>query len=192
MKKITYLILSLLLLYGCFPSEPTVVDRGALPDSALKYVPYKNGETYRFVHSNGQEINFKATREKHKEQTSCDCFCEYIYEYEVDNTILVPDYPIFSFNFRIDNLDEASNNCYGTIGKSGLYIPTTENDFYYNCEKADSIKINSKYYYQVFKFKQNLNNYADNEVYIDSVYYNYEKGILKILLSNNENYTLYE
>ena len=192
MKKVIYLIFSFLF-YGCLPCDTIMIENGALPDSALKYVPYINGKTYKFKHSNGLVINYKTTRETHEEWTSCAECCEYEYHYEVNSTILIPDYPIFNFQFQIDNLDTLNYNCYASIGKYGFYIPTNnefDNDYY---EQVDSVKIDSVYYYQVFKLKSNYDNYYSRDsIYVDSIYYSYDKGIIKILLSNNENYILYE
>ncbi|MBI9069169.1 MAG: hypothetical protein JEZ09_17870 [Salinivirgaceae bacterium] len=192
MKKLIYLIFSILL-YGCLPCDTIMIENGALPDSTLKYVPYVNGKTYKFKHSNGLKVNYKTTRETHEEWTSCAECCKYEYHYEVNSTILIPDYPIFEFQFQIDNRDTLNYNCYASIGKYGFYIPTNNEydiDYY---EQVDSVQIDSVYYYQVFKLKSNYDNYYSRDsIYVDSIYYSYDKGIIKILLSNNENYTIYE
>ena len=191
-EKVIYLFFSFLL-YGCWPCNTIMIENGALPDSALKYVPYVNGETYKFKHSNGLEINYKTTRETHEEWTGCAECCEYEYHYEVNSTILIPDYPIFNFQFQIDNQDTLNYHCYASVGKYGFHIPTN-NEFdidYY--EKVDSVKINSVYYYQVFKIKSHYENYySQDSIYVDSLYYNYLNGIIKIVMSNEESFTLYE
>jgi len=192
MKKWIYLIFSVLL-YGCWPCDTIMIENGKLPDSALKYVPYINGETYKFKHSNGLEINYKTTRETYEEWTSCSECCKYEYHFEINSTILTPDYPIFNLQFQIDNRDTLNYQCYASIGKYGFYIPTNnEHDIDYY-EQVDSVQIDSVYYYQVFKLKSNYDNYYSRDsIYVDSIYYSYDKGIIKILLSNNENYTIYE
>lgn len=191
MKRWIYLIF-IFLLFGCWPCDTVVVENGKLPDAALKYVPYIDGETYKFKHSNGLVINYKTNRETYDERTGCSECCEYAYHFEINSTILTPDYPIFNFQFQIDNQDTSNIQCNAAIGKNGFYIPTgNELDIAY-FEKVDSIKIDTVYYYQVFKLKSNGNYYIQDSISVDSLYYNYEKGIIKIIMSNNESFTLCE
>lgn len=190
-KKWFYVIIALSL-GGCWPCDTIKVENEPLPESALGFVPYKNGDTYSFRHSNGLVINYKTTRETHEEWSGCSECCKYEYRYEVNSTRLVPDYPVFTLQFEIDNLDTSNFHCFASIGKYGFYVPIND-EFSGGVEKVDSVKVDSEYYYQVFKLKSNHDNYYfQDSIYVDSMYYNYENGIIKILLSNGENYTIYE
>jgi hypothetical protein len=192
MKKWIYIII-VLFLSGCWPCDTIMVENGPLPDSALGYVPYKNGGTYSFRHSNGLVINYNTTRETLEAWSGCSECCKYEYHYEVNSTRLVPDYPVFTLQFQIDNQDTLNFHCHASIGKYGFYVPTNNEFGIGNFEKFDSVKVDSEYYYQVFKLKSNHDNYYfQDSIYVDSMYYNYENGIIKILLSNGENYTIHE
>lgn len=192
MKRIIYLIISILL-YGCWPCDSIIVENGTLPKSALKYVPYLDGNTYKFKHSNGFVISYKTNRKTEKVLERCEHCCKYKYSYEVNTTKLITNYPVFNLEFNIDNFDTLNYSCYATIGQGGFNIPIN-NDFDRELyQKVDSIKIGSEYYYQVFKMKSNNFGYdSQSSIYVDSLYYNYEKGVIKIILSNNENYTIQE
>ena len=62
-----------------------------------------------------------------------------------------------------------------------------------NYEVLDSLKINDRYYRDVFKLKADAS-YYDSEglIHADTYYYNYEKGLLGVIMSNGEKYWLYE
>jgi hypothetical protein len=56
----------------------------------------------------------------------------------------------------------------------------------------DSLEVNDHTYYNVFEFI-NQNQYQDKEdIHAKSLYYNYEKGVIAIYMSNGEKYMLYE
>lgn len=181
-----------LLFFGCFPCDPPAkVEIGPLSDSALLMLPYVNGETYSFRHSNGFVVNFNAERLTHDEWTYCHHCCEYIYHYEVDNTVLATDYPIFNINFRIDNANEPNLYFQAIFSRARFYIPTFTDELDY-FEFADSLKVNDTFYYNVFKLKSDAYGYPSQEIFVDSMYFSYEKGIIKILMSNDEDYTIFE
>jgi len=180
----------ILLLNGCIPCDTVIIENGPLPDSALRFVPYQNGKIYKFRHSKGLVINFDTYRETREEWTHCAECCSYEYHYEVNSTRLTPNYPIFDFYFEISNRDTSYFECYTTIGKYGFYIPTADFQLDY-FEKVDSLIIDSVTYKDVFKLNSDYGSYYDKDsIYADSLYYNYEYGILKILMSNGESYEI--
>jgi hypothetical protein len=188
MKKWIYLI-PVLILSSCWPCDTVIIENGTLPDAALKFIPYQNGETYQFQHSNGLIINFESIRETREEWTYCTECCKNEYHFEVNSTILIPDYPVFDFQFEISNEDTALYICNAFIGRNGFVIPTSEvqYDFF---ERVDFIVIDSKCYYEVWKLKSYGSYYNEDTVYADSLFYNYDFGILKILMSNGEYYKI--
>lgn len=189
MRNSIYILL-IVFLYGCPPCDtvPVTIDNGSLPVSALKFVPYQSGETYRFKHSNGLVIKFKTFRETREEREErCTECCSYV-QYEVNSTWLTSDYPIFDFYFSISNRDTSYYNCYASIGKYGFNIPTADfhPDYF---SRVDSMMIDSFYYRDVFKLKSHYGSYNNSDsIYADSLFYNYEHGILKIIMSNGESY----
>ena len=63
-----------------------------------------------------------------------------------------------------------------------------------NYEMLDSLKVNGRYYHDVFKLKSELVDYYEEEgsIHADTYYYNYENGLLGVVMSNGEKYWLYE
>lgn len=191
MRKILLLLLPVLLT-GCWPCETTLIDNGPLPDSVLKYIPYENGSVYKFKHSNGLVVGYETARETTGERSYCVECCKYEYKYESNHTELKPDYPIFNIQFDIDNQDTAYIQLYASVGKYGFYIPTNTYDDYMYYEKVDSLLVDTAWYYQVYKLKSNYDDYYTPDlIYVDSIYYNFNNGILKIIMSNDESYTIY-
>ena len=176
-------------LYGCpVFSEKTIVDNGPLPDSAKLVVPYKNGEDYKFKFSNGLVINFTAEREivDAIDNGCAECF-NFEQHYQRDIIKLIPDYPLFDISFEINNLDTTEISCDLVIGNNYYYIPTNEQKTSY-IEQFDSLLIDSVFYKNVFKLYPNYFN--NKQTLTDSLYYNYKFGILKLIKSNNETYTI--
>jgi len=193
MSRNHLLIIILILLFGCNPCDDSItIDNGKIPEKVLKYVPYQNGQIYKFKHSAGLIIEFTTIRQSRDEYSWCEECCKYNYKYEVNSTTLTPDYPIFDFGFEISNLDTTYYSFIARVGKYQFYIPTSANSSEYY-EFADSILINDKLYFDVFKLKSNYGSYYDKDsLFADSLYYNYELGIIKIKMSNGEKYEIYE
>jgi len=183
------LILLLMLLPSCRPCEPVTIDLGDLPEEALLFVPYQNGQTVSLKHSAGQVIHYAVSRQTKEERFSWTESCvEYVFE--VNSTILTADYPIFNFRFDISNEDTLNYICTAYIGYNSFVIPTFENGYDY-FEKADSIVLDTTTYYDVFKLTSYDSNYDNSDsIRPDTLYYNYETGILKITMTNEEYYQI--
>lgn len=191
MKKIILILLPLIL-SSCWPCkiEPILIENGNLPDSILSYIPYQQDSVYKLQHSNGLILNFGATRSTYDEWTSCDHCCDYEYHYEINQTNLTTDYPLFDIQFWIDNQDTSYYSCHLSVGNSSFFLPILDSD-YKNSNNFDSINLNSMVYYDVLKLESNYGNYYDKDsIYIDSLYYNTTYGILKLLISNGESYEI--
>jgi len=187
---ITIAILSLL--NSCRPPcNPIPVENGPIPDKALACVPYKDGETYKLIHTEGLVIEFASTRKTTQQWSECTECCKYEYHYETNHTLLIPDYPIFNIEFYISNMDTSYIQCYGTAGKYGFGIPTQPEQQYPYYKQIDSMFINSEYYYDIFGFKTDNGYSYQDSIRVDSIFYNYEFGIVKILMSNGETYSVY-
>lgn len=123
--KLLFLMLSAAILYGCDPPAPIMVDLGDIPKSIRQLVPYKDGSVYRFRHSQGAVIEFNAVREVRKTQTNCIEFCDKIYEYEEDITLLQPDYLLFSPVLRITSRDTVSYTFEIDLAGGFCIVPTS-------------------------------------------------------------------
>lgn len=193
MNKMLLIIFSILSI-RCTPrcEEPIIIDRGKISERVLSYVPYQNGQTYRFQHSAGLVIIFDSKRQSRNQKIMCEECCTSIYNYEVNSTTLTPDYPIFDFGVEILNADTANIHFTARVGHYQFYIPTPLNEAKNN-GFVDSVLIKDKVYYNVFKLKSNSYNYDKIEkISADSLYYNFQQGILQITMSNGEKYTIYE
>ena len=184
------LIFVVVLLYGCPPCETITLDNGPLPDSLLALVPYQDGNTYSFQHSNGQVINYTAQRATEKELMHCDHCCDYNYNYEINTTKLTPDYPVFNIHLMLSNSDTIYPEFSCSIGKYFLNIPHAGNRYSVYFDYADSLQIGNKFYKEVYKIKSYNHYQYDEPVKVDSVFYNYTDGIILIKMSNEEYYRI--
>jgi hypothetical protein len=188
LRQILYFVIPILLaitLTSC-PSEKCVEDDfGLLDESLCLKIPYQDGEIYYFKHSGGKIIPFTATRQvKSKTVEEYHKFSCYRYTYETDETVLEPDYPIptislsVSSNYHIVSIYHGHSNFEYS---DSSYIPVIF---------RDTLWIDSIQYTDV----KVLKSYSWREApdYADSLYYNSDHGILKILMKYGEYYTLYK
>ena len=192
MQKTVYLLVFLIFMLACRPCEVTTIELPNITDTLLAKIPYKNGNSIIMEHSQGKSMEFVVNRKSSKEQTSCEHCCKYNYIYEVDETDLITNYPIFSISFSISGLDTTNYYIGSYIGNSNVTIPTSYNktNNYNDAKLEDSILIKDKKYYNVFKIKSSVNDFYKDILFVDSVYYNYKFGLIKIIMSNEETYTL--
>ncbi len=188
--KLLFLLPLVLLLTGCPRCRPVYFNNGPLPEKALAYVPYKDGEVYKFRHSAGHIIRFTCSRFNQTAQTHCEECCSTVFNYMVNTTWLEPDYPLFNIQIDIANPDTSYLYCSAYLG-AGFNIPVNPQDTIL-AQKTDSVFVDSTWYYDVFLLKSYPGDFLDlGEIYVDSLYYNYQNGILKIIMSNNETYTIF-
>jgi len=190
--KLRYLLviaLLPLLVCSCGCDEPTIIDMGLIPDSILSQVPYQDGQIYPFTHSGGKVISFTAQRTSRDEYLYCDRCCDdYSYRYQVNETVLTPDYPVFPFRIQLNSLDSA---CYAhmiSIGNCSFHLLARNPDAYH-FDYADSLQFNGKWYPGVYSLK-NTDSYwmIQDSIRPDSLYYNFRSGIIKIVMTNGEYY----
>lgn len=176
------------LLYGCGCDAPDIVDLGRLPDSVLTQVPYQNGQTYTFRNSRGQLFNFSATRASHDEYLECDQCCKIAYKFQVNETIMTPEYPLFDLTVQLSSLDSTDYGHYIWVGAYLFYLPKKDYSEA-GIQYVDSIQLNSRWFYDVYQIT-----YPDDPIYVsDSIYpsrlyYNFSSGIIQIKLNNGEYY----
>lgn len=187
-KLLLFLVPSLFLLWGCPPCDRETIDKGKLSEYALLYVPYTNGDTLTLQHSGGKLIRYAIRRETQQVTNTCAECCDEIIS-EENLTTITPDYPIFSISVSITEYDSNYVNCTVSIGKNAFYISSDSSI----SKPKEKLVVNEKTYRQVYQLKSYSNSYYSNDsIYADSMYYNCEKGIIQIIMSNNEKYTLYE
>jgi hypothetical protein len=196
--KLLLLSSFLFLLTACpICREETVEkDLGELPENILDLVPYQDEETYHLIHSAGQVINYSSTRETTDYQYFCEHCCKYTYITDRNTATMTPDYPIFTIKTEIgctgeDKLGQISYYIYlELVDLAYSYIPTSLDTFHEDI-LVDSLVQDGVIYQNVYKLK--LNNYnTSGDITADSLYYNYEKGIIKIKMTNDETYKIQE
>lgn len=193
MKKHFFILFLFPFLYGCpVCNKPTkIVNIGPVPDSLYVLVPYQDSIFYKFIHSNGYIVSFKTSRmtETVTDFDGCECGCSEIRNYYRNSTIMVSDYPAITIQLYIVHYDSLFSDF-------DIYIKNNyfENGDYlkkvFTKTKTDSTLVNGKYYKDVFVFRNN-NRYNNQNPFADSLYYNKEKGIIKIFMKNEESYTIY-
>jgi hypothetical protein len=190
MKRIfILLIFTVPFFYGCpIRCDQIEVQTSTLNELSARQVPYVDGGSYSLKHSAGKTINFSCARKITDEISHCYECCQE-FKYQVDETILTPDYPIPSITLRIMSDEENRSNMSVHFGRSYFIVPVNwENEM-----KVDSIEIGNKFYHDVYRLKNIEYSFNNSwEDLADSLYYNKENGILKITLHNGEHYVLSE
>ncbi len=178
-----------LLAYGCGCYGPTeIIDLGRIPDSILSQVAYQDGQIYSFTHSGGKVINFMAQRTSHDEFMECERCCDFAYKYQVNETILTPDYPVSKMSIQLSSQDSTYYSHLIGIGRSGFYLTPGIPDLYPS-DYADSLLINGTWHTGVYSLK-NTDSYwvSQDSIRPDSLYYNFSSGIIRIVMTNGEYY----
>lgn len=202
MKKLVFLLIafvSVIFLIGC--KEPEVIDCGTIPEKYLATVPYEDGQTFYLQHESDRNIiPFKVMR--HREKTQIEYVHDFpihcYFNFEVDVTTCKPDYPIFDIDIHLSNAymfdslyfhepiqqKTAQLNCHNLYTLFPLIGEPTD-----QITVLDSIEVNGHTYFDVFEFVEEG---SSQDIDIKSFYYNYEKGVIAIFMSNGEKYLLYE
>lgn len=192
MKKIVLIILLIPFLYGCpYPCNGTQEDLGPLSDAALGLCPYQHEGKYKFVHNNGQVIEYNTSRIISKDEFYGFSDCGSSLKFEKCEVKLSPDYPIFKIDIVTHNIEPQMYEFIISIGFDYFKFLYSDLNGFLENNISDSLIINAKTYYNVLKLA-NLDEFSSRNQLCDSVFYNVEKGILRIKLKNGENYTRYE
>ena len=195
MKKLiamgTLPVLFLYMLVSCDVEcelQQFAVYHGEIPDSIINLVPYENGEVVNFLNADGKILTYHVVRESKQltEQIVEECYVSST-TYAVDETNLVSDSANCPIEFAITNRVEF--DFYAVkIKNTDFTIPATE--YYYQlAHVVDSMTINNVVYYNVLKetpfYFESQN--ADS-LNADTLFYNYEFGILEIDFENGERF----
>ena len=190
-KKQFFVLFLIPFLYGCpVCNKPTkIVDIGPIPDSLYKLVPYQDSSVYKFVHSNGYIVSFQTSRKTEMESTFDECGCSELLKYYRNTTTMISDYPAISIQLDIIHSDSISSSIgiriQNNYFENGNFIQKV-----FSTIKIDSTLVNGKYFKNIFVFK-NYDSYNNQTLFADSLYYNTDKGIIKIFMTNGESYSIY-
>lgn len=189
---LTLLVALVVLLQGCplFVCDPERIEYPPLSDSLRCMIPYQNAESYQFQHSAGHIITFECER---KTDTIRDCYsCSKCFISEEDVTTLKPNYPINEVRMVLRTGPmENEYEIHFVFGRNYFDIYPIENGF----TPHDSLNIGGNIYYNVYAMA-NYNHAGyyglQHQLFADSLYYNHDKGIIRITMSNDEYYQRYE
>lgn len=216
MKRILFLLTAFVAVIGftgCPNKEPEYIDLGTIPEEYLPTVPYQDGQTFYLQHESDRVvIPFKVMRYRVKAQGDNVYGFDNIYygskmepapsvyfDYEIDITTCKPDYPLFDIDIRFSNgymadsvyYDYPARHKYAQLSCHQMYasIPFIgePTDLF---KVHETFEVNGRTYYNVFEFPNE--NQDLQGIYIERLYYNYEKGVIAIYMSNGEKYLLYE
>ena len=176
---------------SCINCKSVIKDVGEIPENINSLIPYADSQTFSLKHSEGQIINFTVERHTREEFFDCHKCCAVITKFRVCALRFFPDYPIFNMRAEISNLDSVRFDIYFSIGNAFFNLDINE-EGQLNHEIIDSILIDSIWHYNIIGLKSETYSYNNEELHADSLFYNTEKGILKIIMSNAETYTLSE
>lgn len=167
----------------CTPKcdESNLVNALVFPENMEDYIPYKDHDKFTLVHNSGTEIQFEVYRNSTVETDHCDHCCDY-YTYENEQLFFTSDYPFYDIQSSITAITENEFEYRISIGEE--YFALNE-----QAPLADSVKINNRYFYDVLKLKS-YNYTDDSKREIDSLYFNYPSGILKIIEQNGDVYEI--
>jgi len=192
-KKILYFVSLpfIFLLQACpFVCNTETKTLPPLSDSVLASVPYSRNEKVLFKHSSGHVITFNCSREKKLETWSCEECCDKT-EYETDLTEMQPDYPISAITLYIVGGEDDEANLQIRFASESFELPLSHKAVI----PADSLQFGGRMFYKVYQLAAYNYNYGygvNHELYTDSLYYNFENGIIKITMTNGEYFELYE
>jgi hypothetical protein len=185
-----FILFAAILFYACPNCENEVVDWGPIPDSVKAFIPYQDGEIYSLKYSDSLIINFEAERWSVEDWAyGRGSWCPTDIRFEKEMVRLKPDYPLYDIEISIANFDSSQYHYYVYLRSQSFGLPVNPLDFDYY-EMMDSLVIDSIIYTDVFVSYSSA--YIDHQwADKDTLYYNNDFGILKLLFSNGESYTIH-
>jgi hypothetical protein len=191
MKKQFFILFLIPFLYGCpvCNKSTKIVNTVPIPDSLYKLVPYQDSTVYKFMHSNGYIVSFHTSRKTEVESMFDECGCSELHKYSRNSTIMVADYPAITIQLDIVHFDSISSS-FGISIRNNYFENRDFIQKVFSTTKPGSTFVNGKYFKDIFVFK-NYDSYNNQALFADSLYYNIDKGIIKIFMANGESYSIY-
>lgn len=191
MNKILYAtcLLMLTIVFTACPSNYEVehIYLDDLTEDVRAKIPYQQGDVVKLLHENNRTtINFTASRELINE-TENEGFYNHtkVIHYQYDIVKLTPDYPLFDINLSLCNYSQYGDEEYEIMPHISMGNETFRLDSH--CIMVDTLTLNDKEYYSVMKAYITPDDSSTTS--FDTLFYNYEYGILQIKMKNGETYT---
>jgi hypothetical protein len=191
MKTFVYIVLAMM--PGCWPCDPQTFDMGKIPQDIVDQLPYGHGDVIRLKHSGGHMITFSIDQTTEaREDIFCDECC-HTFLYEEVTTRLHPDHPVFDCSMYLNNMDTIMYFLNISIGRAYYQLPVTDSTWAYY-DRADSLQIGDRFYRDVYRlgdqYQFGTGDAHEGVIAVDSLYFNFTEGILKITMTNDESFEL--
>lgn len=204
-RNIIYLFVILLITHSCCNEDPVETARYELSDQELMLIPYNQGESISFKHSNGFEFSLYVSElivkwEEYHE--FCEWFCcpSYFFSYQIKRAKLQADYPKLNIGLSIGSTQygnyspmelvvDLNNRHFAHIHYDSAYHFVS--DTVYKAILYESIIINDKVYSDVVEKFFDYHYYVqDTSILLPkSILFN-RLGVLQIKMSNDETYSI--
>ncbi len=207
MKRFLLFFLLGNLLGSCCNEEPEEKEKHGLSGEELKMIPYGLNGQIPFKHSGGHEFEFMVTQntlkwEKIYDECEWTCCGQDYISYQVKTTVLECPYPNLRLEWNMQALPYMSatgyyqkaiefninQRHYLAIGYKapGQFISDSTSYFH------DSLQLNGHIYENVIEKTFGFHTFLDDTSVqkFESIFYNQNKGLLQVNMSNDEKYFL--
>lgn len=183
----------------CCNEESIETERVLLSEKEKNLIPYKINQTIKFQHSNGFNFDFQVINDEYSlfEDNYCDECCggEFTsYQERIVNlksTVLN-----LNITLKINSLENINNSKIldVSINNSSGFI-NYDNNFQFDCSQSNcldeftlhNIKFNDVI---IIKLEKNWFINENNTLFPEKIVYNSNFGIIQIVMSNNETYSI--
>lgn len=166
------------------------IDMGDIPSEIKECVPYQDGDTVKFIDSQGNVHLFNVIRafEYHETSKDFNCHINYI-KYQTDSLQLKSDTYNRVIIFEGSNYHPSGLNIihsYSMDFKTRYFIVPISDKAKNSVDQLDSLIVNGEIYTDVFVINPTtyINRYQDS-IHAEAIYYNYKYGMLKIAFSDS-------
>jgi hypothetical protein len=182
-------ILTTLIIDSCNECNSVIINIGNIPDSVLNLIPYKKDDTVKYSNTEGNEILFLVKTEINEvEIDNVNCKCCNTIKYNLNSTILHSEKTNFNIQFYIAYYDSYLFRNSLIIKDNEYILPTSGTMTNYDI--FDTIYIDSVLYTNIYKITPYEGFSPYDEFYPDTIYYNFENGLIKFDNDSNESYFL--
>lgn len=204
--NVFYALIVSLALSSCCNEDPVETARYELKDQELVMIPYQQGESIPFKHSNGLEFNFYVAESKvewMEYHEFCEWFCcpSYYFSYQTKTAQLESEYPRLSIRLSVGGtqygdyspMQLAVNLNYSHL--AAIQYDSTYQfvaDTIYRAIIHESILVNNAVFEDVIeKYFDYYGSVPDSTILMPkSILYNKQVGLIQIKMTNDESYTI--
>ena len=177
-----YLIIFVFFIFSSCCKESIEVNRYNLSDEEKMFIPYLNNQTIPFYHSNSFDFNVKVTNlDTEFLRTKTEHCGENYVSYEIKTAQLQSEIP--ELNISISITSKVFNPIISiNINNSFLQKDITDGpDF-------DTLSIDNMNYLDVYQIENNISD--TTIIYPEKVFYNRTYGIIQIIMTNHDKFTI--